>query len=62
MGVGAGVGTGVGVGGGGVVLSGGATPVSRTAPQPSVWTQVWIDTTWLRKWRFEQPSLLSFES
>ena len=52
----------MGVGGGGVVLFGGATPVLRTPPQPSVWTQVWIDTTWLPKWRFEQPSLLSFES
>lgn len=60
--MGAGVGTGVGVGGGGVVLSGGATPVDRTAPQPSFWTQVWIDTTRLGKWRFEQPSLLSLAS
>ena len=62
VGVGAGVGTGVGAGGGGVVFCGGATPVASTLPQPSFWTQVWIDTTWLVKWRFEQPALLALAS
>ena len=63
MGVGAGVGAGVGSGVGcGVGCGGGATPVRLTAPQPSLRTQVWIDTTWLGKRRFEQPALLSLAS